>query len=329
MEVSGGKRKSVESIRSSLGGAVSEANSGSGMQSPFPKRAKVSPLWKDRAATEGAKEEDAAAGCFTAQKRPSMAGDKTDKCNGLSAGDLDSSLDSDESDECSGLLSMYHVKGLGSLYKNLKVLRISDMVLEKSRMNHPNPKFLCNIEGGSNYTMVLSDLYFKQRTKSLKKELKLKQLIEEFFSALDRFVLIANYCLKSTEIEDGDEDFNFALQWVRDAFHWLGIEGAKYYARKSPGPYSGWVSDVEFLMNRYFFSPEFNHVNGFDIEQSIHEGYRFVESSDGKFYLSYQPYPGYYDASEENKQFCPNCNLTLPQHLSLLDGDCHLDGKPR
>ncbi|AFN84020.1 hypothetical protein EROM_110380 [Encephalitozoon romaleae SJ-2008] len=235
--------------------------------------------------------------------------------------DSDSSFDSDDTDRCSGLLSVYWIKEAEGLYKNLTSLRISDMALEKNRRNHPNPNFLCNTEERSNYTMVLEDIYFKQKTKNLKKEIKLKYLIEEFFMALDKFVLIANYCLKSTEIEDEDEDFNFALVWVRDAFHWLGIEGAKYYARKSPGPYNGWISDVEFLMNRYFFSPEFNHVNGFGIEQSMHEGYRFVESSDGKYYLSYQPYPGYYDVSEENKRFCTGCNLILPRSLSLPDDE--------
>ncbi|KAG5858671.1 hypothetical protein KMI_12g18340 [Encephalitozoon hellem] len=237
--------------------------------------------------------------------------------------DLPSSdFESGESDERSGLLSVYWIREAEGSRKNLKVLRVSDLAFEKNRRNHPNPNFLCNAEGRSDYTVALEDLYFKEKTKYLREEIKLKHLIEEFFTALDKFVLIANYCLKNTEIEDGDEDFNFALEWVRDAFHWLGIEGAKYYARKSPGPYIGWVSDVEFLMNRYFFSPEFNHVNGFDIEQSIHEGHRFLESSDGKYYLSYQPYPGYYDVSEEDKQFCTGCDLILPRNLSLSDEDC-------
>lgn len=275
-------------------------------------------------------------GCLDATREPvsgAARGKRESRGPGVVDGDdgsgaTDSSaygeLDSDESEEFSGLLSTYHVKGTDDLYKNLEVLRISDMVSEKCRRNHSNPNFLYAIGGRSNYATVLSDLYIKQKTRNLRKEVGLKLLLEEFFAALDKFVLIANYCLKSKEIEDTDDDFNFALEWVRSAFHWLGIEGAKHYAQKSPGPYSGWVSDVEFLMNRYFFSSEFNHVNGFNIEESVYEGYRFVESNDGKFHLSYLPYPGYYDVGKGAKCFCPECGLMLPQCLEA-DGTCFLD----
>lgn len=320
MEVSRGK----DSTKNSLNGTKADINEDQvRLEKPSFLEGNRSQILEDAAGTESTEKEETAfrhpdskRGLFEA----SVSSCEINKEDSLSS-DSDSSLGSDDTDKCSGLLSVYWIKEAEGLYKNLTSLRISDMALEKNRRNHPNPNFLCNTEERSNYTMVLGDLYFKQKAKNLKKEIKLKHLIEEFFMALDKFVLIANYCLKSTEIEDEDEDFNFALVWVRDAFHWLGIEGAKYYARKSPGPYNGWISDVEFLMNRYFFSPEFNHVNGFGIEQSVHEGYRFVESSDGKYYLSYQPYPGYYDVSEENKRFCTDCNLILPRSLSLPDDE--------
>ncbi|KAM0671712.1 hypothetical protein OCOL_001153 [Ordospora colligata] len=142
-------------------------------------------------------------------------------------------------------------------------------------------------------------------------------LLKEFFLALDKFVYIANQCLKSTYIQDKDEDFNFALSWIRDAFQLLGIDGAKHYASNYSGPYNGWAVDIEFLMNRYFFSPEFNHhVNGVGIKEPMHEGCKFVESQSSNFCLSYVPYPGYYNADDDNKQFCSNCKLMLPLHLS-------------
>ena len=37
-------------------------------------------------------------------------------------------------------------------------------------------------------------------TKAVRKEIKLKLLVEEFFSALDKFVYIANYILKDVEV---------------------------------------------------------------------------------------------------------------------------------
>lgn len=145
-----------------------------------------------------------------------------------------------------------------------------------------------------------------------KRESKLQLLVEEFFSALDKFVSIANYCMKNVEVGDTDEDFNFALSWIRHAFHWLGVEGAKHYAG-NPGLYNGWSRDIGFLMNRYFFSPEFNHVNGLNIEESVCGGYQFVENARGGYSLVYVPFPGYYDS--DNRQFCPGCSLALPAHL--------------
>ncbi|KAH9410576.1 hypothetical protein HK407_12g17070 [Ordospora pajunii] len=143
-------------------------------------------------------------------------------------------------------------------------------------------------------------------------------LLNDFFLALDKFVYIANQCLKSTYIQD--EDFNFALSWIRNAFQSLGIDGARHYANNYSGPYDGWAVDIEFLMNRYFFSPEFNHVNGFGIKEPMYEGCRFVENQGNNFCLSYVPYPGYYDTDDGSKQFCSKCKLMLPPHLSSSRG---------
>ncbi|ADM12537.1 uncharacterized protein Eint_110370 [Encephalitozoon intestinalis ATCC 50506] len=321
MEVSGRK----EGIKSSLNDVELDiSNDPTRLKKSSLEKMKIQQLFKNGTSVENCEEESLNLGYSDSKVGPFITSKDLHEENkeDLSSNDGSSSSDCKDSDECEGLLSIYSLKEAENLYKNIKTPSISDMAIEKNRRNHPNPKFLCNAEGRNNYTVVLEDLYFKQKTKSLKKEIKLKHLLEEFFSELDKFVLIANYCLKSTEISDGDEDFNFALEWIRDAFHWLGIEGAKYYARKSPGPYSGWVSDVEFLMNRYFFSPDFNHVNGFDIKQSVHEGYGFVENRYGKFHLSYQPYPGYYDVSKDTIRFCSECNLLLPPSLCLLDSRC-------
>ena len=101
----------------------------------------------------------------------------------------------------------------------------------------------------------------------------------------------------------------------------MGIDNAKYYANKSPGPYNGWNEDITFLMNRYFFSPEFNDVNGFNIEESIYGGYQFVKNAKGGFSLVYLPYPGYYDMDNNEGPFCLTCDVILPVHLNTSENE--------
>lgn len=216
-----------------------------------------------------------------------------------------------------GLSTIYCIRRSSDMYKDIETVGIEDMALERNKRSHPNPNFLYTEGRKYNYSILLDDLCMRQGTRKLRKDVKVKLLIERFFSELDKFVWIANYCLKNVEVGDGDRDFNFALSWIRRAFHWLGIDGAKYYANKSPGPYNGWNRDISFLMNRYFFSPEFNHVNGFGIEESIYGGCQFVENGKGELSLVYAPYPGYYDTGSRKKQFCSVCDIALPSHLSI------------
>lgn len=228
-----------------------------------------------------------------------------------------SSIYTDEDGE-TGISSIYCVKRADGLGEDIEMPMIEDIT--RDRKSCSRPKFMRE-DGNHNYSTILGNLYMKPGTKAVRKEIKLKLLVEEFFSALDKFVCIANYRLKDVDVEGTDVDLNFSLSWIRRAFHWLGIDSAKHYANKSPGPYNGWNRDISFLMNRYFFSPEFNNVNGFNIEESMYGGYQFVENAKGGFSLVYVPYPGYYDVDSEERTFCSTCDLMLPVHLNTFGNE--------
>jgi hypothetical protein len=243
--------------------------------------------------------------------------------------DVESSeVESSESSERHDSSDIFNVRRPDDLYKELKVLRLADTILLRSKRSSPNPNLLYGVPEKYNCFGVLSGLRAKPSAKGLRKEVRLNMLIERFFAELDKFVSIANHCLKSVDIADYNEEFDFALTWIRNAFHLLGIDAAKYYAYYSPGPYKDWNRDIKWLMNRYFFNPEFNNVNGFNLEEFNTEKYQFVETASGDFRLAYSPYPGYYHAVGEEKKFCSNCEMVLPPSFTTLSRR-RLDKKER